>query len=133
MSVSYTKGDPMPKSLGACADELKVVQALRLAMKKETDAVQAREIEISEHILEELATGDDTGASGLKYRAQVKVSVAASVENWEDVYDYVAENDRFDLLGKSVQQKAIKAMWEEGATVPGVSKINVKKLSITKL
>tara|TARA_R110000772_G_C13310278_1_gene440255 strand:+ start:38331 stop:38735 length:405 start_codon:yes stop_codon:yes gene_type:complete len=131
--VSFIKGDPMPDSVGICADHLKAVEEVRLAMQREVDIVKARETEIREHIIETLDASDDTGASGNKYKAQIKIGEAASVADWEEVYDFVAENDRFDLLGKSVQQKAVKAMWAEGVKVPGIEKINTKKVSITKI
>ena len=64
--VSITAGDPIPKSLGRCADELAEVRALAGAMQKEVAAVKKRESELRDHIIENLSTGDDTGASGKK-------------------------------------------------------------------
>lgn len=133
--LSYDAGDPIPENLGIVADHFKEVQALRLEMEKQCKEVKARETELNEHLIENLAVDEDdnTGASGLKYRAQITTSVKATVDDWEATYDYIAENDRFDILGKSVNQKAIGEIWDKGKKVPGVSKINVKKVSITKL
>ncbi len=133
VKLSYTFADPLPKSLGICADHLKKVTTLRLLMQKDVDEVKKRETEINEHLIEELSASDDTGVSGKRYHAKVVLSDAASAEDWELVHDYIYENDRFDLLGKSLNQKAVKEMWEAGEKIPGVTKVNVKKLSITKV
>jgi len=131
--ISVTYGDPIPKSIGRCADELADVRALGIAMGKEVALVKKREGELRDHIIENLSVGDDSGAAGKKYRAQIKVDIKATVTDWEDLYDYIVEHDRFDLLGRSVTQKAVKDMWDNNDKVPGVEKINVKTVSITKL
>lgn len=133
--LSYDKGDPIPENLGIVADHLKEVQALRLEMDKQVKEVKDRESELRDHLIDNLAVdeNDDTGASGLKYRAQITTSEKATVDDWELVYDFIANKDRFDLLGKSLNQKTIDALWEAGKKIPGISSIIVKKVSITKL
>ncbi len=133
MKLSYTFGDPLPKSLGICADQLKQVTALRLLMEKDVDEVKKREAEIKEHLIEHISASDDTGVSGQKYHAKVVKSISYSPEDWEKIYDYVSEHDRFDLMAKSLNQKAASEMFENDEKIPGVGKINVKKLSITKV
>lgn len=133
VKLSYKFGAPLPKSLGICADHLKAVGNLRLLMQKDVDEVKKRETEISEHLIEHLSASDDTGVSGKKYHAKVESKPAATADDWELIYDYIVENDRFDLMGKSLNQKAVKEMWADDEKVPGVKKINVKKLSLTKV
>lgn len=133
VKLSYTAGDPMPKSLGICADHLKKVTKLRLLMQKDIDEVKKRETELSEHLIENISASDDTGVSGKFYHAKVLSTPTASAEDWEKIRDYIYDNDRFDLLGKSLNQKAVKEVWEAGEKIPGITKVNVKKLSITKV
>lgn len=130
--TSLTVGDPLPKSLGACVDALKEVTLLRLAMSKEVDAVKARERKLSEYLIDNLS-GDNTGVAGLKYRAQVKKKTKYSVKDWTKVHDYVYDNDRFDLLAKSLNQKAAEEIYEAGEKLPGVDKVHVPTLSVTKI
>lgn len=132
-TLSLKVGGKMPRSIGRCADAYHDVRVLRLEMKKQTDAIQARETEIKDHIIENLSKSDDTGASGLRYKALITESEAASADDWDDIYDFIMENDRFDLLGKSLNQKSVKEMWDNDEKVPGVKKVNVKKVSITKI
>ena len=101
-------------------------------MAKEVAVIQARETEISNHIIESLPVGD-SGAIGHKYKAVVTSDEKPTADDWEAVYDFVVENDRFDLLGKSLNAKAVKEMWENGEKVPGVQKFHAKKLRITRI
>lgn len=130
--VGLNVGDPLPKSLGQCADAFKDINDLRLSMDKSVKRIKDRENEIKNHILDNLAASDDTGVSGLRYKATVVVTEAPTAEDWEAIYDFVSAEDRFDILGKSLNAKAVKEMWEAGEKMPGVGVVHVKKLSITK-
>lgn len=130
-------GGPLPKSLGRCADLYHDVRELRLAMEKEVEAVKSRETEIQEHIINNLSKSDDTGAAGLRYRAQVRSETKPQVNEleggWKAVWSFIAKNNRFDLLQKRLAEKAVADMWDAGEEVPGVAKVHVPKLSITKI
>lgn len=126
-------GAPMPRSIGLCADEFARVRALRLLMEKETEAVKAREGEIREHIITNLSKSDDTGASGLKYRAQIVVKVKPKLTDWAALTKTIQETGRFDLLQKRLGEKAVEDIWAEGFDVPGVEKMNIPEVSITKI
>lgn len=130
-------GSPMPKSLGRCADFLHDVRELRLLMDKDVAKIKARETEIQEHIINNLSSSLDTGAAGLKYRAQVVKETVPQVSEekggWAAVWKFIAKNNRFDLLQKRLGEKAITDMWAQGEEVPGVAKVHVPKLSITKI
>jgi len=130
--IYYEKGKPIPKSLGEVADHLKEVTVLRLEMAKEVALVQAREQELKNYLVENLSD-KETGVSGRKYHAQVKKSTKPVVDNWEDVYDYIVENDAFHILGKSLNAKAVNEIWDADAKIPGVSKMHAKTLSLTKV
>lgn len=131
--VSLKVGADLPKSIGACADAYHYVNKLRLAMAKEVKAIQDRETEIKKHIIDNLSVKEDTGAAGQHYRAQIKTEEQPTVKDWELLYDYIVEEDRFDLLNKSLSITASKEMHAAGTKIPGVGKIIVKKLSITKI
>lgn len=130
-------GSPFPKSIGRCADLYHDVRELRLLMEKEVEAIKSRETEIQEHIIGNLSKSDDTGAAGLRYRAQVKSETKPQVSDeqggWKALWAYIADHDRFDLLQKRLGEKAVADMWDNGESIPGVAKVHVPKLSITKI
>lgn len=123
----------MPPSIGLCADLYSEVRELRLAMQKHVDAVKARETEIREFIINNLSKSDDTGAAGKRYRAQIVTKDVPALKDWDAFTDYVIANGRFDLLQKRLSDRAVKDMWEEGQSVPGVEKFRTVDVSITKV
>jgi hypothetical protein len=140
--VSFTK-PALPTSIGRCADLLHDVRALRLAMAKEVEEVEAFEREVKEHIISNLSKSEDSGAAGLRYRAQ-RVTKAVPrvvtsddagepVDGWGQFWGYVRQTGRFDLLQKRLSDKAVKDMWEAGEVIPGVEKFNSVDVSITKI
>lgn len=141
--TDYTKlGAPMPASLGRCADLYRDVRDLRLAMQKEVEAVQAREAEIRDHIVRTLETSADTGAAGLRYRAQLVHKTAYRLKSadenspeggWKTFTAWVRANNRFDMLQKRLNEKAVADAYENGQPVPGLERMTIPDVSITKI
>jgi hypothetical protein len=134
---NLTKGAPLPKSIGLRADLYSDIRAVRLAMEKEVAAVKEREAEVRESIIEDLSKSDDTGAAGKRYRAQIVTKivpkVAEGADGWPKLWAFIAKNNRFDLLQKRVGEKAVADMWEAGEMVPGIEKMRIPEVSITKI
>jgi len=126
-------GGPLPKSVGRCADLYSEVRGLRLQMDKEVDAVKTREAEIREHIINNLSKSDDSGAAGLKYRAQIVMKDVPRVTDWTKLWAFIAKNNRFDLLQKRLGEKACSDMMEAGETPPGTELMHIPEVSITKI
>jgi hypothetical protein len=126
-------GAPLPKSVGLCADLYSEVRALRLAMDKEVEQVKKREAEIREHIISNLSKSDDTGAAGLKYRAQIVTKSVPKLTDWSAFTGYILENDRFDLIQKRPSDKAIMDMLADGKAIPGIEQMHIPEVSITKI
>lgn len=129
----YEKGAPLPDSPGRCADLYKEVEGLYRDMKSETDAVGDRMSEIKEHLIQTLSKSDDTGAAGLKYRVQVKTDAKPKPADWDAIYKYIAEHERFDLLQRRLSDRAVMDILDQEGKMPGIERIHVPKLSITKI
>ena len=50
-----------------------------------------------------------------------------------EVYNFILRNDRFDLLQRRLSDAAVKEMWQDGQSVPGVEPFNVITVSINKV
>lgn len=122
----------MPTSLGKCVDLYAETRDLRLAMQKEVDEVARRERELQDHIINNLSR-EESGIAGARYKAIRKESRKPKVEDWDKFYDYVAENDRFDLMQKRLSDKAVMDMLEAEEKVPGVGTFTAISLSVTKI
>jgi hypothetical protein len=125
---------PIPESIGRTADEYAAARELRLAMEKEVDIVKKRESELRESIIDRLSKSDDTGAAGLRYRAQIVIKEAVKVADWGVLHAWIRKNDRFDMLQKRINETAAKD-WaaEEKRLLPGTEMVKVPDVSITKI
>ena len=133
--TDYLKlGSPMPASIGRCADLYSDVRTLRLSMAKEVEAMQARESEIKTYIIDNLSKSIDTGAAGLRYRAQIVTKRKFNISDWGILTSWIKKNDRFDMIQHRLSDTAAKDFEEvEGRTVPGTEAVNVPDVSITKI
>jgi hypothetical protein len=129
----YQTGAPLPASIGLCADLYAEVRELRLAMQKMVDDVKARESEVREHIIDNLSKSDDTGAAGKRYRAQVVTKLKPTLKNWDAFVGYMLAHNRFDLVQKRMNERAVLDMLEEGESVPGVERFHAVDVSITRI
>ncbi len=106
-------------------------------MQKEVDAVKERETELSEFMIANLSKSEDTGAAGLRYRAQIVMERVVHVKEWGAFHSWVRKNDRFDMLEKRISKVAVND-WladADNATrmLPGCEAVNVPKVSVTKI
>lgn len=134
-----TLGQPMPASLGRCADLYHDIRDIRLAMEKEVEEVKARETEIQEHIIATLGASEDTGAAGLKYRAQVVVKRKPRISDekggWPIFWSWIRKNDFMNFVQRRINETALAEYMEaeNREVIPGTEMVNVKTLSITKI
>lgn len=125
---------PLPESIGRCADEYAEVRALRLAMEKEVEPVKKRESEIRQHIIDNLSKSADTGAAGLRYRAQIVMKDTFKVNDWGVLWSWAKKNDRMDTYQKRLSDTMAKTFFEEEKrALPGTEIVHVPDVSITKV
>lgn len=129
----------MPDSIGRCADLYHDVRELRLSMEKEVAEIKARETEIENHIIAKLSVGQDTGAAGLKFRAQVvsKRKPKLAADGWETFFTWVNKHGYLNMIQKRIGDVAVSEWIEdplnENRVPPGLEMINLKSLSVTKI
>jgi hypothetical protein len=129
----FVKGTPIPPGLGAQADEYAAVREERLRIEKEAKAVKEREMEIYNCIMSTLDESTDTGASGKFYRVQRVEKEQNQVKDWQEVHNWILKNQNFEILGRSINQKAVREYFEGGEAIPGIEVVEVPTLSFKKV
>lgn len=136
-----------PKTLAECADRLHSTRQLRLDLQKQVDAYAAEESFLSEHLIKNLPKSQATGIAGKLIRAtvvdkdvfQIKSDPDKGTEqSWTELRDYIVKNNKknpgvWGLLNKAINQATAKEMDSAGKLPPGLAKISVPKISLTKL
>lgn len=122
-----------PKALGACADKLYQLREARLAKQKETDAIEAEEKALKEHLINNLPKSDASGVAGKVARVTVVTKPTPQVKDWDAFYKYVKKSGEFELMQRRLSDTAIRERWDAGKKVPGVESFNVTTVSINKV
>lgn len=133
MTKWYEPGGEIPGHLGEVVDLYARVRDLRLELEKEISPIRKRESELREHLINNIDRSKSKGAVGKRYRAVINEKTKPSVEDWQKVYEFIKENNSFNILQRRLNDQAISELWEEGVEVPGVGKVIIPTLSIRKL
>jgi len=123
----------IPKTLGACADQLYKLREQRQALNKQVKELQDQESQIKEHLIQNLPKSDASGVAGKLARASIATKEVASVKDWDKLYKHVLKTKDFSFLQRRVADAAVKDRWEDGKKVPGVEPFNVVSVSVTKI
>lgn len=131
--MAKAKTFTIPKTLGACADALYELQQKRREIQKQIDEIEAQESAIKNHIVEALPKSESTGVSGKLANVKVVPKEKVIPTDWDKLLPWIAKNDAWDILQRRLNEKAIKDRWEGKKKVPGVDKMTVKTVSVTKI
>ena len=120
------------EKLGELIDKLYQKRTERLALSRQVDAFKAEESDLRRLIIQRLQdVGLDSGRGSLA-TASITTDDQASVKDWEAFENYILEHKSFDLLQRRVSITAVRARWENSEVVPGVEKVTLSDLSLTK-
>lgn len=135
----------MPKSLGACVDMYLKLKEARLAEDKKVASMKADENEVKDHLINNIDKRDEGGAVGKTHVAVVKTDDIYVVEDWDALYAHIKKTGHFHLLGRAINQAAVKEFLGEQnrptgkrgegwkpKLPPGIKTSKVVKLSVTK-
>ena len=104
----------------------------RLALQRETDALAKEENNLKTTLIAMLEEENLTVAGSATNVVKLKVDDKPVVGDWDNLYAFIKETDSFDLLQRRLGEGAVKARWEDGVDVPGVSTYPVSKLTVSK-
>lgn len=118
--------------LGVLIDSLYNLRQQRLEASRAVDAMKAEESQLREKIQLALEESGLAKASGAVATAGLKRSIDPVVEDWDEFYRYIRENNRFDLLQRRVSAPAWRELKDEGIDVYGTTGQEVWDISLTK-
>lgn len=119
-------------TLGEAIDTLYQARAARLAMAKEVKELQVKEAQAKTEVLSLLIESGLAKASGKLATAGITTEDVPYIKDWDQVYKYIKENDRFDLLQKRIGVVAWRDLFKDGVLVPGTEAAVDVDLSLTK-
>lgn len=120
------------KPVGEIIDELYALRAERMALSRQVDDLKAKENELRGIIIAQLRAVGLDGGKGSSANALITSSEQAQITSWPEFFAYIMENEAGDLVQKRVAIQAVRERWENGEEIPGLTKVEVVDLSLTK-
>ena len=120
------------KEFTVLIDNYGEIRDKRLAADKIAANLKEQEVMFEQSIITELLKNESMGAAGSHYRVTLKKDTKPTTTDWTQVFEYIKLNDAFDIVQRRLTEGAVKARWEEGIEIPGVSKFQTTKLTVAR-
>jgi len=104
----------------------------RLDLERSIKDLKEEEQNLKFSIMDMLRETGLKKATGEVATASLRSVMVPIVEDWDNVYKYITQNDRFDLLHKRISTTAWRELHESGVEVPGINAAEDEDLSLTK-
>jgi hypothetical protein len=120
--------------LAAIADEYYSKREERYKIQRELKKMEELEKEMRAHIIEKLAASKGTSGVSGKLASVLLVDKEKIVaEDWALIDAYAVKTKSTDLYQRRLSDEAVKERWEKGVKIPGIAKMHIQDLSVSKL
>lgn len=106
-------------NIGAMIDGLANLRKQKKHYEEELKGVKAEMEELESELITKLTEMGTTSAKTKLATVSVSSTMVPTVENWDDFYEYVKDNDAFYMLQRRVSSPAWRELYEAGEEVPG--------------
>lgn len=120
-------------TLAEITDEYYEVQQQRRALDKQSKELKERETSLKNYIAEFLKKNNMSAIGGKYVTATYVRKPKPVVEHWPTFYDFILQNDAFDMLQRRLHEGAIKDRLEQGESIPGLGQIWLDDISVSKV
>ena len=121
-----------PDSLGDSIDKYYQLRAQRLNLEKEVKERKRTEKAYMEHIVAQLRSINMENGGGRVANASIKEVEVPTPKDWPAIWEFVKENNAWDLLQKRLSGKAVQERWDQEIVIPGIDTFTKVSLSLTK-
>ena len=104
-------------------------QVHRRAEQKKLDLMEEREKTITLEILKREKASFTSG----NYVVDIKTVKEPFAANWAETMEYIKRTGAVDLLEKRLLKSGVKARWEDGETIPGVTSVDKTTMKVEVL
>ena len=120
-----------PKKIGKVADMLYKNKLAMADVNKELKKLKEEKGLIEDHIYNTFPKEDIDGAIGDLAKVEIKTKDCYSVDDQEAFRKFIKKTGSWDLLQKSLVQKAIIERLDDGVKMPFIKKFEKKTISCT--
>jgi hypothetical protein len=122
-----------PKNVAQAADRLFTARNERLKVQHSVTPLKEEEKHLTEYIINTLPKSDASGVAGKLARVSVTSKDMPTVKDWAKLFKFVAKNNAWHLLGKTINSEAVQEMLDKKKKVPGIELFKTTSVSLNKL
>jgi hypothetical protein len=108
------------------------LRAQRIVKEKEAAEIQELEEDLKKTIISKFREGDIKAMGSTNGLVKMMKTEEPVANDWLAVWEYIRENDAFELLHRRLTNTAVKERWDAGIEIPGVGRTDVYKLTVSK-
>ena len=119
--------------LAYLVDQYENARAERLAADKVAKELKSKETKLHDELCDALAESGVGMVGGSTHKVTLKITRKPQAADWPALYEYIKQNNAFELLQRRLGERAINERLEQGEDIPGLSFFNKRSLSVSKL
>lgn len=123
----------MDDSIGNIIDNIHALREQKRALEVEVKKVEAAYHEAEEQLLARFDAEGVTQSRGSAATCSVTVTVSGEVKDWDAFYAFMAKKKYFHLMQKRLSDPALRELWEQNKSIPGVEPFNKRRLNVRSL
>lgn len=118
--------------IGDKIDALHTLKDQKREMEKALKEFEEEIGRLEADVLQTLEEEGLAGGAGKEVTATIVESVKPNVEEWDEFYKYISENDYWHLLDRRPSVLGCRELFEMGQRIPGVVPFVKKSIRLTK-
>ena len=131
--LQEVRAENSPISLGDMINQLYELREQKRAAKRELDRLNDEYRDLEQDIMAKLdEQGLDLGRGSVA-TVSISETVVPTVEDWDQVEQYILENEALYLYERRLTATAWRELMQSGETVPGTKPFTKRALSLRKL
>lgn len=118
---------------GAATDEMFELRQRKRDLDAESKEIKENMEALENQLIQSLDEDASTMTRGSKASASISESDVYIIEDLDEFYKYILENEALYLLQSRPAQGALEELYSAGETVPGIRVMEKRKISLRKI
>lgn len=123
----------MTKRLDEIIDEMFAVRARKRKLEAKVKDADAEYAELASEFIQTAKSAGTDYARGKLASASITKQLVPQARDWDEIYDYIRENDAMYLLHRRISAGAWKELLDSGTDVPGIEAYEKETVSLREL
>lgn len=132
-SVAAQVATKLVPTIGNMIDTVHALREEKRALEAEIKVIEGKYTAMEEQIMQRFEEQGIDASRGSAASCSISTSVVGNSTDWEAFCAFVKKKNYFHLLQRRMSDPALRELWEQNVTIPGVEKFMKKKLNVRSL